>query len=136
MNAVEKKLIPKDATGVVDELTNLLKELGFLLYVVVDHAKDMVAYGAVEAPCAYTVIFGNPLAGSKILAAHREAVVDIPLRIGIYEDTDSDGAVIVWRSMAKLFDSHDSTGLKSVGVVVDQGLDSLVMKLEQRCHPI
>lgn len=57
---------------------------------------------AADAPgfVAWTIIFGNPAAGAKLLARELAAAVDIPLRLAVVQA--AEGAEIVLRDMRTL----------------------------------
>ena len=84
---------------VVSTLRALLATRGFTEYAVVDHGHDMAGAGQTSPP-AWTLIFGNPAAGAKLLAQDLAAAVDIPLRLAVIES--GDASEIVWRDMRSL----------------------------------
>jgi uncharacterized protein (DUF302 family) len=99
MSRYERVTVNAPPETVVSILRALLGTRGFTEYAVVDHARDMARTGQASHP-AWTVIFGNPAAGAKLLAQDLAAAVDIPLRLAIIE---SGGASeIVWRDMRSL----------------------------------
>jgi uncharacterized protein (DUF302 family) len=53
---------------------------------------------------AWTVIFGNPAGGAKLLARELTAAVDIPLRLAVVPATD--GAEIILRDMRTLLSAE------------------------------
>ena len=63
----------------VGTLRDLLRERGITECAVVDHGRDMSAAGQ-AAYAAWTLVFGNPAAGARLLALDLAAAVDIPLR--------------------------------------------------------
>ena len=85
---------------VVQELSRALAERGITEYVVVDHGHDMAAAGAPGFE-AWTLIFGSPSAGAKILERDLAAAVDLPLRLAVIASAAS-GSEIVLRDMATL----------------------------------
>jgi uncharacterized protein (DUF302 family) len=95
---------PSDAPpeAVVVALRDVLRERGVTEYAVVNHGHDMAAAGQPAFP-AWTLIFGNPAAGSRLLARDLAAAVDIPLRLAVI---GRDGASeIVMRDMRTLIDA-------------------------------
>jgi uncharacterized protein (DUF302 family) len=68
-------------------------------YAVVDHGRDMAAAGA-PGFTAWTLVFGSPAAGARVLARDLAAAVDIPLRIAVI-GTD-EGTELVFREMRTL----------------------------------
>jgi uncharacterized protein (DUF302 family) len=67
---------------------------------VVDHGHDMAEAGA-PGFTAWTLVFGSPAAGAKLLARDLAAAVDIPLRLAVVEGSGG-GAEIVLRDMRSL----------------------------------
>ena len=65
----------------------------------VDHGRDMAAAGT-PGFAAWTLVFGNPAAGAKLLAHDIAAAVDIPLRLAVV--SAETGSEIVLRDMRSL----------------------------------
>jgi uncharacterized protein (DUF302 family) len=86
--------------AVVAALRALLGERGFTEYAVVDHGRDMASAGQ-PGFVAWTVIFGNPAGGAKLLARDLAAAVDIPLRLAVV-GADGGSSEIVLREMGSL----------------------------------
>ena len=99
MSRYERLEVNAPPETVVSALRTILSERNFTEYAVVDHGRDMAATG--EPGCrAWTLIFGNPAAGAKLLAMDLAAAVDIPLRLAVIAH---DGAAeLVWRDMRSL----------------------------------
>jgi uncharacterized protein (DUF302 family) len=94
-------LKPQEA---VEALRRELAKRGITEYAVVDHGHDMAQAGAPAFP-AWTLIFGNPAAGARLLAADLAAAVDIPLRIAVI--ASEPGSELVFRDMRTLLgDDH------------------------------
>jgi uncharacterized protein (DUF302 family) len=98
----ERERIPVDASPaeVVSLLRETLKSRGITEYAVIDHGHDMAEAGA-PGFTAWTLVFGNPAAGAKLLQRDLAATVDIPLRLAVIPGTDS-GSEIVLRDMRSL----------------------------------
>ena len=98
--------IPVDAPppAVVVELRKALGERGMTEYAVVDHGHDMAEAGA-PGFAAWTLVFGNPAAGAKLLACDLAAAVDIPLRLAVIAGA-AGGSEIVLRDMRSLLDGE------------------------------
>src|SRR3954447_17882313 len=84
----------------VERLRDGLRARGIKEYAVVDHGHDMAEAGA-PSHAAWTVVFGNPAAGEKLLARDLTTAVDIPLRLAVI-GTGPDTSAIVIRPMATL----------------------------------
>jgi uncharacterized protein (DUF302 family) len=84
----------------VTALREALRARGITEYAVVDHGHDMAEAGA-PGFVAWTLVFGNPAGGAKLLARSPSAAVDIPLRLAVIEAPDG-GSQIVLRDMRTL----------------------------------
>jgi uncharacterized protein (DUF302 family) len=100
MSAYERIPINAPPAAVVSALRETLKSRGITEYAVVDHGHDMAEAGA-SGFAAWTLVFGNPAAGAKLLARDIAAAVDIPLRLAVIAGTDGD-CEIVLRDMRSL----------------------------------
>jgi uncharacterized protein (DUF302 family) len=96
---------------VVAALRDVLRERGITEYAVVDHGHDMAAAGQTAYP-AWTLIFGNPAAGARLLAHDLLAAVDIPLRLAVIGR--GDASAIVLRDMRTLVDADIADGFTDV----------------------
>jgi uncharacterized protein (DUF302 family) len=90
----------------VEHLRAALRAQGIQEYAVVDHGHDMAAAGAPSHP-AWTLVFGNPAAGEKLLALDLAAAVDIPLRLAVI-GTGPEASAIVIRPMGSLLGTDAS----------------------------
>lgn len=100
MDAYEQIEVLAPAEPVVGALREILRARGLTEYAVVDHGHDMAAAGAPPHP-AWTLVFGSPVAGEKLLARELAAAVDIPLRLAVIA-TGPESSAIVLRPMASL----------------------------------
>ena len=103
MSGYERVGVTAAPPAVLAALREVLVERGLIEYVVVDHGHDMAAAGA-PGFVAWTVIFGNPAAGAKLLARDLAAAADIPLRLAVVQA--ADGTEIVLRDMRTLLDAE------------------------------
>jgi uncharacterized protein (DUF302 family) len=112
VNAMYERLsVDAAPESVVEALRDVLRERGITEYAVVDHGRDMAAAGQTAYP-AWTLIFGNPAAGARLLAHDLAAAVDIPLRLAVI---GRDGASeIVLRDMRTLLDTEIADGFTDV----------------------
>jgi uncharacterized protein (DUF302 family) len=113
MVTVMYERVPLDAppAEVVAALRDALRERGIMEYAVVDHGHDMASAGQTAYP-AWTLIFGNPAAGARLLAHDLAAAVDIPLRLAVIGR--DGGSEVVLRDMRTLIDSEIADGFTSV----------------------
>jgi uncharacterized protein (DUF302 family) len=100
MSAYERVYVAASPDAVVSALREALMSRGLTEYAVVDHGNDMAAAGA-PGFVAWTLVFGNPAAGAKLLARDLAAAVDIPLRLAVIAGPDG-GSEIVLRDMRSL----------------------------------
>jgi uncharacterized protein (DUF302 family) len=100
VSAYERVVVDAPPDAVVSALREALRSRGITEYAVVDHGHDMAAAGA-PAFEAWTLVFGNPAAGAKLLERDLAAAVDIPLRLAVI-GAESGGSVIVLRDMRSL----------------------------------
>jgi uncharacterized protein (DUF302 family) len=98
----ERIIIDAPPQEVVLSLRETLDSRGITVYAVVDHGHDMAEAGATEFD-AWTLVFGNPAAGAKLLAQDLAAAVDIPLRLAVIAGSNG-GSEIVLRDMRSLLD--------------------------------
>jgi uncharacterized protein (DUF302 family) len=94
--------IPTDAepARVVAVLRELIAARGLTEYAVVDHGHAMAVAGA-PGLTAWTLVFGSPAAGAKLLARDLTAAIDIPIRIAVIAAGDA-GSEIIFRDMRTL----------------------------------
>jgi uncharacterized protein (DUF302 family) len=100
MSAYEGVAVDASPEAVVAALRESLRSRGITEYAVVDHGHDMAAAGATGF-VAWTLVFGNPAAGAKLLERELAAAVDIPLRLAVTAAAGG-GSEIVLRDMRSL----------------------------------
>ena len=100
MSVYERIAVDAPPDAVVSALRESLRLRAITEYAVVDHGHDMAAAGAAGF-VAWTLVFGNPAAGAKLLERELAAAVDIPLRLAVIA-ADSGGSEIVLRDMRSL----------------------------------
>jgi uncharacterized protein (DUF302 family) len=96
----ERIAVAAAPVAVVAALRAVLAERGLTEYAVVDHGRDMASAGH-PGLVAWTVVFGNPAGGAKLLAHDLAAAVDIPLRLAVV-GADGGTSEIVLRDMRSL----------------------------------
>jgi uncharacterized protein (DUF302 family) len=99
-DAYERVAVAAAPEAVVSALREALESRGITEYAVVDHGHDMAAAGA-PAFAAWTLVFGNPAAGARLLERDLALAVDIPLRLAVIA-AESGGSEIVLRDMRSL----------------------------------
>jgi uncharacterized protein (DUF302 family) len=100
VSAYERISIAAPPEATVAALREVLAMRGITEYAVVDHGHDMAAAGA-PAFAAWTLVFGNPAGGAKLLAVDLAAAVDIPLRLAVI-GAEPGHSEIVLRDMRTL----------------------------------
>jgi uncharacterized protein (DUF302 family) len=100
MNAYERVAVDAPPEAVVSALREALKSRAITEYAVVDHGRDMAAAGA-PAFAAWTLVFGNPAAGARLLERDLATAVDIPLRLAVIA-AEPGRSEIVLRDMRSL----------------------------------
>jgi uncharacterized protein (DUF302 family) len=100
VSAYERLAVDAPPGAVVSALGEALRARAITVYAVVDHGHDMAATGA-PGHVAWTLVFGNPAAGAKLLDRDLAAAVDVPLRLAVI-GAGSGGSEIVLRDMRTL----------------------------------
>jgi uncharacterized protein (DUF302 family) len=117
---------------VVAAMRESLKSHGITEYAVVDHGHDMAAAG-VPGIVAWTLVFGNPAAGAKLLESDLAAAVDIPLRLAVIQALG--GSEIVLRDMRSLLgDEHTALADAFTQVLRALADDVRAREQERRRH--
>jgi uncharacterized protein (DUF302 family) len=86
-NHVTTKESPRPVEDTVSRLKGVLKSNGIKLFAVIDHSGEAEAAG-LKLRDTKVVIFGNPLAGTPVMAAAPLAALDLPLKILVWADGD------------------------------------------------
>ena len=71
----------------MDRLESLLKERGITVFARIDFSGDAARSGLSLCP-QQLLIFGNPKAGTPLMATAPTAGLDLPLKALVWEDTD------------------------------------------------
>jgi uncharacterized protein (DUF302 family) len=100
VSAYERVPVDAPPDAVVAALRNALRSRGITEYAVVDHGRDMAAAGS-PGVTAWTLVFGNPAAGARLLAEDLAAAVDIPLRLAVIA-AGPERSEVVLRDMRSL----------------------------------
>jgi uncharacterized protein (DUF302 family) len=81
---------PLPVTGTVERLTQLISAAGATMFGVIDQSCEAEQAGLTLRPTTL-LIFGNPAAGTPVMAAAPLSALDLPLKILVWQD--DDGAV-------------------------------------------
>ena len=79
------KLSPRTVPATVAHLTDMLTARGIKVFATIDQAAEAQEAG-LELRDTVLVIFGNPAAGTPVMAARPLAALDLPLKILIWDD--------------------------------------------------
>jgi uncharacterized protein (DUF302 family) len=82
---IVSKLSPRPVNDTVVRLTAMISATGMKLFAVIDQAAEARQAG-LELRETTLVIFGNPAAGTPIMAASPLAALDLPLKILVWDD--------------------------------------------------
>src|SRR5438477_7195320 len=77
----------------VEKLKGILQAKGVTLFALVDHSGEAAKVG-MKMPPTKLLIFGNPKAGTPLMLAAPSSAIDLPLKILVWEDGQSN----VWIS--------------------------------------
>lgn len=85
MADVVTKLSPRPVAATVTRFTDLLAGKGVKLFAVIDQAAAAREAG-LDLRETVLVIFGNPAAGTPVMAASPLSALDLPLKIVVWDD--------------------------------------------------
>ncbi|HUL26639.1 MAG TPA: DUF302 domain-containing protein [Streptosporangiaceae bacterium] len=83
---VVTKLSPRPVADTVTRLTGILSAKGVKLFAVIDQSAEARQVG-LQLRDTTLVIFGNPAAGTPVMAASPLAALDLPLKVLVWDDT-------------------------------------------------
>lgn len=87
--STDPTVVTKEAAGsvaaVVERLTGLLEERKITVFAVIDQAAAARSVGQ-ELRDTVLVVFGNPAAGTPVMAAAPLTALDLPLKVLIWDD--------------------------------------------------
>lgn len=109
----------------LDRLESILKERGITVFARIDHAAEAKKVG-LELPPTQLLIFGNPRAGTPLMAAHPTIAIDLPMKALAWQDASGK----VWIGfngadyMSKRYGLTDdqAKSLAVVGVLIEAAL--------------
>ena len=104
----------------VDRLKAMLESKGVTVFAMVDHSGEAAKAG-MSLPPTKLLIFGNPKAGTPVMAAAPSAALDLPLKILVWQD--SGGKVWVsYNSPQYLQDRHGFPSELTANIAVVEAL--------------
>lgn len=107
---------PETPDVVLESARAALRDRGITEYAVIDHGADMARAGA-PGHVAWTLVFGNPAAGAKLLSRDPAAAVDIPLRLAVVGAAGGDTEIVI-RDMRTLIGDIDADLAEAFNEVV------------------
>ena len=103
---VTTKVSPRPVAGTVARLTSLLAAKGVRVFAVIDQRAAAADVG-LELRETVLVIFGDPAAGTPVMAAAPLAALDLPLKVLIWDDGGqtkvsyySPAAIAAWHELS------------------------------------
>ena len=82
---ITTKLSPRSVTETVSRLTGILAEKGLKVFDVIDQRAEAMKVG-MDLRETTLVLFGNPAAGTQVMAAAPLSALDLPLKVLIWDD--------------------------------------------------
>src|ERR671918_1354075 len=79
------KTSPRSVDDTVSHMAELLAAKGVKLFAVIDHSGEAEVVG-LELRNTKVVIFGNPTAGTPVMAPAPLAALDLPLKVLVWDD--------------------------------------------------
>jgi uncharacterized protein (DUF302 family) len=121
---VVTKLSPRSVAETTTRLTGILGARGVKLFTVIDQAAEAHQVG-LQLRDTTLVIFGNPQAGTPVMAASPMSALDLPLKVLIWDDGGQ--TKVSYYSPAELAARHGlSPGLEKNLAAIDTLTDALV----------
>jgi uncharacterized protein (DUF302 family) len=85
IHAITTKLSPRSVPDTADRLTEILAVKGLKVFAVIDQ-QDEARRAGLELRAMILIIFGNPAAGTAVMAAAPLAALDLPLKVLVWAD--------------------------------------------------
>ncbi len=82
---ITTKVSPRSVTDTVSRLTGILSAKGLKIFAVIDQSSEASQVG-MQLRETTLVLFGNPAAGTPVMAAAPLAALDLPLKVLVWED--------------------------------------------------
>jgi uncharacterized protein (DUF302 family) len=121
---VVTKLSPRSVAETTTRLSGILGAKGVKLFTVIDQAAEAHQVG-LQLRDTTLVIFGNPQAGTPVMAASPMSALDLPLKVLIWDDGGQ--TKVSYYSPAELAARHGlGPGLEKNLAAIDTLTDALV----------
>ena len=121
---VVTKLSPRSVGDTVARMTRLLADKGVRLFATIDQRAAAREVG-LDLRETVLVIFGNPAAGTPVMAAAPLAALDLPLKVLIWDD-QGQAKVTYYAPAALAARHHLDADLAAKLAIVDPLTDALV----------
>ena len=122
---VVTKLSPHPVTDTVSKLAGILSAKGIRLFAVIDQSAEARQAG-LSLRETTLVIFGNPAAGTPVMAAAPLAALDLPLKVLVWDD-DGQTKVSYYSPDALAARHHLGVGLAGNLAAVNVLTDALIV---------
>lgn len=120
------KISPRSVGDSVSRLITMLASRGVKLFGVIDQREEARLVG-LELRETTLVIFGNPIAGTPVMAASPLSALDLPLKLLIW--ADGEATKVSYDSPAYLADRHHLDAQLESGLAsIDALSDALIAK--------
>jgi uncharacterized protein (DUF302 family) len=82
---ITTKVSPRSVSDTVSRLTGILSARGMKVFAVIDQSAE-ASHAGLQLRETTLVVFGNPAAGTPVMAAAPFAALDLPLKVLIWAD--------------------------------------------------
>jgi uncharacterized protein (DUF302 family) len=121
---ITTKVSPRSVAETVSRLTGLLAAKGVKVFAVIDQTAEASQVG-LQLRETTLVVFGNPAAGTPVMAAAPLAALDLPLKVLIWDDAGQ--TKVAYYGPAALAARYDlNADLTAKLAVIDPLTDALV----------
>jgi len=121
---VVTKLSPRSVADTATRMTDILGAKGVRLFTVIDQAAEARQVG-LQLRDTMLVIFGNPAAGTPVMAASPMSALDLPLKVLVWDDVGQ--TKVSYYAPAELAARHGlGPGLEKNLAAIDALTDALV----------
>jgi uncharacterized protein (DUF302 family) len=125
---ITTKVSPWSVTDTVSRLTDLLSERGLKVFAVIDQSAEARRVG-LQLRETVLVLFGNPAAGTPVMAAAPLSALDLPLKVLVWAD-DGHASVSYYGPAALAARYSLSDDLAAKLAAIDPLTDALITDTE------
>jgi len=109
----------------VSNIKHILRKKGLTVFATINHSGNAKMVG-MKLNESVMVVFGNPKAGTKLMQQDMRVGLDLPLRILVYKDKDSQ-VKMAYRDATWLKNKHILKAPKII-TKVNKGMDNITTK--------